>query len=277
MRDALARTGRPSSSPSANGACKIPLAGLQAQSATLGEFRGSPVLSSELVDLTRYLYRNDIGPPASWDNLFRIINQLVPFTGFAGPGAWNDLDMLEVGNTGLTVAEQQTHFAFWAAAKFTATVAAHGIVVVKVTDGVPVIAPSFAIYQAASGVLSGGASVRTVNSTVSVVGFVGNGGTLLLPNVDGGVSGGTKLLAIDYINADFVFSNTDCSNCRNALISVNGGTPVTAQMPISGQGTWCLHQDLDPGKRTPSKFRIRVPGHQTSSALAFLSNYILQK
>lgn len=113
--------------------------------------------------------------------------------------------------------------------------AAHGIVVVKVTDGIPVTAPSFTVYQAASGVLSGGASVRTVNSTVSVVGFVGNGGTLSLPNVDGGVSGGTKLLSIDYINADFVFSNTGCSNCRNALISVNGGTPVPAQMPISGQ------------------------------------------
>jgi hypothetical protein len=28
-----------------------------------------------------------------------------------------DLDILEVGNTGLTVDEQQTHFAFWAAAK----------------------------------------------------------------------------------------------------------------------------------------------------------------
>jgi alpha-galactosidase len=28
-----------------------------------------------------------------------------------------DLDMLEVGNPGLTVDEQQTHFAFWAAVK----------------------------------------------------------------------------------------------------------------------------------------------------------------
>ncbi|KAJ7643727.1 glycoside hydrolase superfamily [Roridomyces roridus] len=60
---------------------------------------------------------NDIGPPASWDNLFRIINQLVPITQFAGPGGFNDLDLLEVGNTGLTAAEQQTHSAFWAAAK----------------------------------------------------------------------------------------------------------------------------------------------------------------
>ncbi|EIM91672.1 glycoside hydrolase [Stereum hirsutum FP-91666 SS1] len=60
---------------------------------------------------------NDIGPPPSWDNLFRIINEVVPVTGFAGPGGFNDLDLLEVGNNGLTVEEQKTHFAFWAAIK----------------------------------------------------------------------------------------------------------------------------------------------------------------
>ncbi|EIN10710.1 glycoside hydrolase [Punctularia strigosozonata HHB-11173 SS5] len=60
---------------------------------------------------------NDIGPPPSWDNLVRIINQVVPITQFASPGAFNDLDLLEVGNQGLTTAEQETHFAFWAAAK----------------------------------------------------------------------------------------------------------------------------------------------------------------
>lgn len=58
---------------------------------------------------------NDID--ASWDNLARIINELVPITRSATPGGWNDLDMLEVGNSGMTIAEQQTHFAFWAAAK----------------------------------------------------------------------------------------------------------------------------------------------------------------
>lgn len=61
--------------------------------------------------------RNDIGPPPSFANLQRIINQLVPITRFARPGAWNDLDLLEVGNAGLTAAEWRTHFAFWAAAK----------------------------------------------------------------------------------------------------------------------------------------------------------------
>jgi alpha-galactosidase len=48
----------------------------------------------------------------------RKCSQVLPITGFAGPGGWNDLDLLEVGNSGLTLAEQQTHFAFWAAAKY---------------------------------------------------------------------------------------------------------------------------------------------------------------
>lgn len=35
----------------------------------------------------------------------------------AGPGGWNDPDMLEVGNGGLTLAEERSHFALWALAK----------------------------------------------------------------------------------------------------------------------------------------------------------------
>lgn len=35
----------------------------------------------------------------------------------AGPGGWNDPDMLEVGNNGLTTTEERTHFALWAVVK----------------------------------------------------------------------------------------------------------------------------------------------------------------
>ena len=35
----------------------------------------------------------------------------------SGPGGWNDPDMLEIGNGGLTVEEEKTHFALWAFAK----------------------------------------------------------------------------------------------------------------------------------------------------------------
>src|SRR5208283_4641898 len=32
---------------------------------------------------------------------------------YAGPGHWNDPDMLEVGNPGLTLAESRAHFSLW--------------------------------------------------------------------------------------------------------------------------------------------------------------------
>lgn len=107
----------------------------------------------------------------------------------------------------------------------------------KLADGAATPVPVFTFYDAAAPIntLAGGASTRVVNATVTVVGFVGNGGTLTFTGVDGGAAGGTKLLSFDYINGDFVFSNTACSNCRNAFVSVNGGTPVQAQMPISAQ------------------------------------------
>jgi alpha-galactosidase len=117
---------------------------------------------------------------------------------------------------------------------FTSTLPAHGSMVLKLSGGTAAPAPSFTFYPAANGTLAGGATTRVVNSS-TIVGFVGSGGTLTFNNVDGGTSGGTKLVSIDYINADFTFSNTDCSNCRNAFVSVNGGTAVQVQMPISGQ------------------------------------------
>lgn len=36
---------------------------------------------------------------------------------FSGIGGWADPDMLEVGNGGLTVEEEKTHFALWAISK----------------------------------------------------------------------------------------------------------------------------------------------------------------
>ena len=37
-----------------------------------------------------------------------------PYARYAGPGGWNDPDMLEVGNGGMTVAEYRAHFSLWA-------------------------------------------------------------------------------------------------------------------------------------------------------------------
>jgi alpha-galactosidase len=65
---------------------------------------------------------NDIIP--AWRAIFRTLNQAVPQTGFAGPGQWPDLDMLEVGNGVFTIPEEQTHFSLWAVLKSPLTIGA---------------------------------------------------------------------------------------------------------------------------------------------------------
>ncbi|KAG8711714.1 hypothetical protein FRC09_020457 [Ceratobasidium sp. 395] len=47
----------------------------------------------------------------------RILDFAAPLGQKAGPGHWNDLDMLEVGNGGMTYDEYVTHFSMWAAVK----------------------------------------------------------------------------------------------------------------------------------------------------------------
>ncbi|KAK9360842.1 glycoside hydrolase superfamily [Lipomyces starkeyi] len=46
-----------------------------------------------------------------------ILNKAASFIHTSVPGAWNDLDMLEVGNGGMDDEEYKTHFSMWAALK----------------------------------------------------------------------------------------------------------------------------------------------------------------
>jgi len=43
-----------------------------------------------------------------------ILDLQVGLESFAGPGHWNDPDMMEVGNGGMTGTEYRSHFSFWA-------------------------------------------------------------------------------------------------------------------------------------------------------------------
>jgi len=53
----------------------------------------------------------DIGP--NWDSVVRLIDENAELAAAAGPGHWNDPDMLEVGN-GLNDTEGRAHFSMWA-------------------------------------------------------------------------------------------------------------------------------------------------------------------
>jgi alpha-galactosidase len=48
-----------------------------------------------------------------WSSFTRLLDQQVGLEKFAGPGGWNDPDMLEVGNGGMTTAEYRAHFSLW--------------------------------------------------------------------------------------------------------------------------------------------------------------------
>lgn len=54
---------------------------------------------------------HDIIPNWRWINV--IYNKNVKLSRYAGPGHWNDPDMLEVGNGKLTYEENKTHFSLW--------------------------------------------------------------------------------------------------------------------------------------------------------------------
>lgn len=49
----------------------------------------------------------------SWSSMLSIMKQNLPLAAAAGPGHWNDPDMLEVGNGGMTDTEYRTHFSMW--------------------------------------------------------------------------------------------------------------------------------------------------------------------
>jgi alpha-galactosidase len=54
----------------------------------------------------------DITP--EWDRIYTILSQQAGLEKYAGPGHWNDPDMLEVGNGKLSYNENKAHFSMWA-------------------------------------------------------------------------------------------------------------------------------------------------------------------
>jgi alpha-galactosidase len=49
----------------------------------------------------------------SWNSMISIFSQQKDLAKYAGPGHWNDPDMLEIGNGGMTTEEYKTHFSLW--------------------------------------------------------------------------------------------------------------------------------------------------------------------
>ncbi len=60
-----------------------------------------------------HLWRTTGDISDNWRSFTRLLDMQVGLEKYAGPGGWNDPDMLEVGNGGMTAAEYRSHFGFW--------------------------------------------------------------------------------------------------------------------------------------------------------------------
>ncbi|MEU5954532.1 NPCBM/NEW2 domain-containing protein [Streptomyces sp. NPDC047525] len=60
-----------------------------------------------------HLWRTTGDISDNWSSMLSIMKQNLPLAKYAGPGHWNDPDMLEVGNGGMTDTEYRTHFSMW--------------------------------------------------------------------------------------------------------------------------------------------------------------------
>ncbi|WFB06415.1 NPCBM/NEW2 domain-containing protein [Streptomyces sp. LX-29] len=60
-----------------------------------------------------HLWRTTGDISDNWSSMVSIMKRNLPLARYAGPGHWNDPDMLEVGNGGMTPTEYRTHFSMW--------------------------------------------------------------------------------------------------------------------------------------------------------------------
>jgi alpha-galactosidase len=60
------------------------------------------------------LWRTTGDIQSNWNSIYTILNMQAGLAQYAGPGHWNDPDMLEVGNGKLTPGENRAHFSMWA-------------------------------------------------------------------------------------------------------------------------------------------------------------------
>jgi alpha-galactosidase len=104
MRDALVATGRPivfSINPNS----------IHAKTGPLRNWGDIANMWRTTEDVTNTWDTGTSGGPLGIQN---IANINIPLASFAGPGHFNDSDMMEVGRGGLTDTEQRTHFSLWA-------------------------------------------------------------------------------------------------------------------------------------------------------------------
>jgi alpha-galactosidase len=126
----------------------------------------------------------------SWSSMTSILDTNNKWAQYAGPGGWNDPDMLEVGNGHMTTAEDRSHFSLWCLIKSpllvgcditkmsadTKTILTNTEVIAVSQDSRGVqgklVSPSTSQLQVWAGPLSGGAAAVVLFNRASAAGNI---------------------------------------------------------------------------------------------------------
>ena len=166
-------------------------------------------------------WRTTIDIYNSWDSMVYVIDTNNRWYKYAGPGGWNDPDMLEVGNGGMNFEEEKIHFGLWCISKAPLLIGCDITNMAKETLEILTNPEVIAINQDPLGVQ--GNKIRTIqplpegqDSSYSLR----NWNKLVLVECTGGIEQRWKINgdgSISSINGEFCI---DIPNCYNEQIQL---------------------------------------------------------
>jgi alpha-galactosidase len=116
-----------------------------------------------------------------WVDMVAILDRQVGLGGFAGPGHWNDPDMLEVGNGGMTDDEYRAHFSLWAILAAPLIAGNDLSTMSTVTAAILTNREVIAVDQDALG-MEGRRAVKTIDTEIWVKPLIGGSRAVVLLN-----------------------------------------------------------------------------------------------
>jgi alpha-galactosidase len=122
-----------------------------------------------------------------------ILDRQVGLGGFAGPGHWNDPDMLEIGNGGMTEDEYRAHFSLWAMLAAPLIAGNDLSTMSRVTAAILTNREVIAVDQDALGI-EGRRAVKSADTEIWVKPLVGGSQAVVLLNR----SAGSRTIRLDW-------------------------------------------------------------------------------
>jgi alpha-galactosidase len=139
------------------------------------------------------LWRTTVDIDDTWSDMVAILDRQVGLGGFAGPGHWNDPDMLEIGNGGMTEDEYRAHFSLWAILAAPLIAGNDLSTMNRVTAAILTNREVIAVDQDALGI-EGRRAVKSADTEIWVKPMVGGSQAVVLLNR----SAGSRTIRLDW-------------------------------------------------------------------------------